>query len=126
MLLHELRHVETDERAFTAEQKRSERTSNFGFTDTGWTKKQERTDRTQRILQSGTRTANCTSQRRDGRTLRNDALVKLDFDAKQLLRLFFFQRVNRNAGPARDHVFNVVTRHFSRDECIFMMSAQVR
>jgi hypothetical protein len=50
MLLHELRHVEPDERAFAAEQKLRERAGDFSFADTGWAKEQERTDRTQRIL----------------------------------------------------------------------------
>jgi len=52
--------------------------------------------------------------------------VKLDFDSEELLRLFFFQRVDGNAGPARDHVFNVVARHFRGDERVFLVHAEAR
>jgi hypothetical protein len=70
-----------------------ERTGNFSFADAGWSEEQERTNRAQRILQAGARSSNRTRQRRDRRALRNDALVKLEFDAQQLLRLFFFSEV---------------------------------
>jgi hypothetical protein len=62
MLLHKLRHVEANQRAFAAEEKLRERPRHFRFSDTGWTKKQERTDRAQRVLQTGTRTPDGASE----------------------------------------------------------------
>src|ERR1051325_2973909 len=126
MCFHELRHVETNQRAFAAEQKLRERTGHFSFADTGWAKEQERANRTQRILEPGARSANRTRERRDRQTLRDDALVQLGFDPQQLLRLFFFQGVNGNSGPASNHVFDVVARDFSRDERIFFSHTQAR
>src|SRR6478672_1764911 len=83
VLLHELAHVETNERLFRAEKEFGDRTCDFRFADAGRTKKQERTDGTLRIFESGTRAANGTCQCRDRRTLRDDALVQGLFDAEK-------------------------------------------
>ena len=60
------------------------------------------------ILQAGARTADGASQSADRLVLRDDALVQLFFDAQQLLRLFFLDRGDGHAGPARDDVFDVL------------------
>ena len=67
-------------------------------------------DRTVRVLQAGTRAANRAGQGADRPVLRDDALVQLFLHAQQLLRLFFLDRGNGNAGPARDNVFDVFAR----------------
>src|SRR6185369_661261 len=126
VLLHKFRHVEANECTFTAEQELRERTRHFGFADACWTKKQERTDWSQRVFQTGARTSNRASQCRDCRSLRDDALMKFDFDTKKLLCLFFLQRVDRDTRPASDHVFHVVACDFGCDECVFIVNAQVR
>ena len=46
------------------------------------------------------------------------------FQSKQLLGLFFFQGIDRNAGPTGDNVLDVVARHFRRDKRIFLRRAQ--
>jgi hypothetical protein len=51
--------------------------------------------------------------------------MKLYFNPQQLLRFFFLQRVNRDAGPTRNHIFNIVTRHLSRNKRIFVLQLQV-
>ena len=52
--------------------------------------------------------------------------MEFNFDPQQLLRLFFFQRVDWNAGPASNDVFNVVARDFRRHQGIFMPDPLVR
>src|SRR5208282_545833 len=68
----------------------------------------ERADGPVRILQAGARATDGASQRADRFVLRDDALVQLFFDPQQFLRFFFFDRGNRNAGPARDHILDVL------------------
>ena len=58
-------------------------------------------------LEAGAGAANGASQRGDGLLLRDDALVQLLFHAQQLLRLFFLDAGNGNAGPAADYVLDV-------------------
>ena len=48
---------------------------------------------------------------RDRLLLRDDALVQLFFHAQQLLRLFFLDAGDGNAGPAADHVLDVFAAH---------------
>src|SRR5262245_45022430 len=52
VLLHVLRHVEPDHRSFIVKQELREGARSFRLTDTCWTKKDERSDRTIRILQT--------------------------------------------------------------------------
>ena len=108
MLLHELRHIEADERFLAAEQERGESARDFGFPDAGGTEEQERSGRTARGLESRAGAADGARQRRDGLLLADDALVQLLFDAQKLGDLFFLNGGHRNAGPARDHVLDVV------------------
>ena len=107
VLLHELRHIEADERLLAAEEELGEGAGHFGFADAGGSEEEERTDGTVRRFESGTRAANGASERGDRFVLRDDALVQLFFDAEQLLRLFFLDRGDGNAGPAADDVFDV-------------------
>ena len=115
MLFHELRHVKANHRALTAKQELGQTAGDFSFAYASGTKKQKRTDRPVRILQTRARTPNGARQRRDCRALRDDALVQLGFDPQKLARLCFFQRSYGNPGPARDHFFDIVAAHFRHD-----------
>src|SRR5581483_10654083 len=55
MLLHEFRHVEPDHGLLIIEEKLGQRPAEFRFTNARWTEKNERADRTIRILQSRAR-----------------------------------------------------------------------
>ena len=86
VLLHELRHIEADQRLLAAEHELRQGARDFGLADAGRAEEEERADRAVRTLQAGTRAANGAGQRRDGAVLRDDALVQLFFDAQQLRR----------------------------------------
>src|ERR1039458_2123416 len=107
MFLHELGHVEADQRFFGAEHELRQGARDFGLADARGAEEQERADGAVRVLQASTRTADGASQSADRLVLRNDALVQLFLDTQQFLRLFFFDRGDGHAGPARDHVFDV-------------------
>src|SRR5271166_1238601 len=107
VLLHELGHVEADERFLAAEHELCQGARHFRLADAGGAEEEERTDRPIRTLQSRTRAANGARQSGDGAILRDDTPVQLFLDAQQLLALFFLDGSNGNARPARDHVFDI-------------------
>src|SRR5208282_5252882 len=74
---------------------------------------QERADGAVRALQSGARTANGARQCADRFFLRDDALVQFFFNAQELLRFFFFNRGDGDAGPAADHVLDVLPTDYA-------------
>ena len=83
-------------------QKLRERASSFSFTDTGWTKKDERADRTIWILQASACTPDGICDRGQCFFLSDHALAQALFHRHQLLHLAFEHSRNRNAGPASD------------------------
>src|SRR5208283_2962781 len=121
MLLHELRHVEADQGFFRAEHELRQGTRHFGFADAGRSQEKERANRPVRTLQSRARTADRPGQRADRFILRNDALVQLFFDAQQLLRLFFLDRGDGNAGPARNHIFDILAANYAGRRLVQMI-----
>src|SRR3954465_11584636 len=54
MLLHELRHIEADERLLTAEEELGQSSRHLGLSNTRWAKEQERAGRPLRRLQACT------------------------------------------------------------------------
>src|SRR5579872_2678208 len=129
VLLHEFRHIEADQSLLGSEHELGQGAGNFSFADAGGTKKQERSDGTVRVLQARTAAADGASQSTDGFVLADDALVEFFFYAQQLLGFFFFDRSYRDAGPARDHVFDVFTADYAGRRFVqmifFAKSAQV-
>src|ERR1035438_8372932 len=129
VLLHELGHIEADERFVAAEHEVRQSARDFGFAYASRPQEQEGTNRAVRALQSRTRTPDCAGQGADRFILGDDALVQLFFDAQQLLRLFFFDRGDGNAGPARYHVLDVLPTDYAGGGFIevvfFAKSAQV-
>src|SRR5258708_14464545 len=93
MLLHELRHIEADQRLLRAEQELRERPGYFRLADAGRPQEQEAADRTRRTLQSRAPAANRPRQCGNRFLLADDAAMQLLFDAQKLLHLFFFDRV---------------------------------
>src|ERR1700687_385260 len=129
MFLHEFGHVEADESFLGAEHELRRSACDFGFADARGAQEQEGADGAVGILQAGSRTANGAGQGADGLVLRYDALVPLFLDAQKLLRLFFLDRGDGHAGPARDYVFNVLAVDYAGGGFVKMIflakSAQV-
>src|SRR5258706_281586 len=120
MLLHELRHVETNHGTLTAKQNLGQRARDFSFTYSGRPEEKEGAHRPQRILQTGARSANGSCQCRDGGSLGNYPLMKLKLDSQKFLRLAFFQRRHGNTSPAGDYFFNVIAGNFGGDERVLI------
>ena len=68
----------------------------------------ERADRPVRILQPGARAAHGRRHRLDRIGLADDALAELLLHAQQLFALAFEHAIDRNAGPARHHLGDVI------------------
>ena len=95
----------------SSNRKFGERLGQLGLADAGGAEEHERADRPVRILQAG---AGAAHGLRDGLhrlALADDALGELVFHAQQLVALAFEHLVDRNAGPARDDLRDVVGRH---------------
>ena len=108
MLLHELRHVEADQALLAAEQELSQGPGDFRFTDARGAEEQERTGGARAGFEAGAGTADGAGEHGDRFILADDALVQLFFNAEQLGDFLFLDRRHRDAGPARDDVFDIV------------------
>ena len=108
MLLHVFRHVEADQRRLVVEQELGERLGELGLADAGRPQEHERADRPVRILQAGARAPHRGRDRVHRLGLADDALAQVVLHAQQLLLLAFQHPVDRNAGPARDHLRDVI------------------
>ena len=112
MLLHVFRHVDADERVLVVEQKLRQRLGQLGLADARGPEEHERADRPVRILQAGARPAHRGRHRlarlRPGRPR---ACRSASSILQQLFALAFEHAVDRNAGPARHHLRDVVGGH---------------
>ena len=111
MLLHVLRHVDADQRMLVVEQELRQRLGQLGLADAGRAQEHERADRPVRILQAGAGAAHRGRHRLHGLGLADDALGELLLHVQQLLALAFEHAVDRNAGPARDDLRDVIGGH---------------
>src|SRR5437899_750955 len=102
MLLHVLRHVDADHRAFVVEKKFGESAGQFGFSDARWTQKDERANRPFGIAQSSAGTANCVGNAFQRRILAHDSLAQALFHRDQLFHLAFEHLGNWNSRPLGD------------------------
>jgi len=118
VLFHVLRHIEADQRLVGAEEELRQAARHLRFAHAGRAQEQERTDGTAGILEPGTRAANGAGESRDGLLLRNHPLVQLLLNAEQLLRLLFLDARHRHAGPARNHILNVLAAHNARGRVV--------
>ena len=76
MLFHIFGHINSANGIFIIKQKRSQCLAKLGLADTRRAKKQERTNRTRRILQAGTRTANGSRDGGNRLLLSDDAVMQ--------------------------------------------------
>src|SRR4029078_730002 len=74
VLLHVLRHVKSYHRSLIIKQKLRESAICFGFADAGWSEKDERTNRTIRILQACARASDSIRHRSERLFLSYDAI----------------------------------------------------
>jgi hypothetical protein len=90
VLLHELRHVEADERFIRAEEEVAPGCGPPRFCRRRWGRGRGSCRwAALGVLEAGARTADGAGEGGDGLLLRDDALVQLLLDAEELLRLFF-------------------------------------
>ncbi len=95
----------------TAEEELRQSTRHLRLANASGPKEQEAANRSGRVLETGTRTADGARQGADRLFLRDDPLVQLFFHPQQSLRLLFLQRGDRHAGPAADNIFDVFASH---------------
>jgi hypothetical protein len=104
VLLHVLRHVDSDHRLLVAEEELGERARKLRLADAGRAEEDERTGRALGVLQARARAADCLRDGLDGGVLADDALVQLVLHPHQLLGLGLGQLEHRDAGPHRHDV----------------------
>src|SRR5213078_1141008 len=91
-------------RVLVAEQELGERARELGLPDARRAEEDERAGRALRVLEARARAANRLRDRLDRRLLTDDALVQLVLHPHQLLGLGLGQLEDRDAGPHRDDV----------------------
>ena len=99
------------QRVLVVEQELRQRLGQLGLADAGGAEEHERADRAVRILQAGAGAAHRGRDRLHRFGLADDALAELLLHAQELLLLAFEHPVDRHAGPARDHLRDVVGGH---------------
>ena len=102
MLLHELRHVDAHHRLLGVEQELGERLAELGLADARRSEEQERTVRPARIGEAGARAADGVRDDAHGLFLADDAPRQRVLHAQQLLLLALEHLRDRDAGPLRD------------------------
>ena len=115
VLLHVFRHVEADDCALVVEEKFRERLRKLGLADTGRAEKQERSDRTVFVLESGACAAYGIRRGLDRLLLADDALHEALLHFDQLRALTLLQARDRDAGPSGDDFCDVFFGYFLLD-----------
>ncbi len=108
VLLLVLRHVDANHGALVVEQELGQGAGQLGFADAGGAEEDEAADGTVGILQAGAGADDGLGHGGDGFVLADDALVQLLFQVQQLLHFAFQQAGDGNAGPAADHLGDVL------------------
>ena len=104
MLLHVLGHVDPDHRLLVAEEELGEGAGELGLADPGGAEEDERAGRALRVLDPGARAADRLGDGGDRDLLADHPLVQLLLHADQFLGLGLGQLEDRDAGPHRDDV----------------------
>jgi len=112
VFLHKLGHIDTHHCVVAVEHKVSQRFTQLGFTDPGWTEEQERTNRPVRIGQPGAAAANGVGYRFNRLILANHPMMQLLFHTQQFVTLAFHHAGDRDTGPASQHFGDFSIRHF--------------
>ena len=120
MLLHVLAHVEANERVLGSEEKLREPSSDLGLADAGGPEKEKRPRRPLRVGYAEPRAPYGPTDGVDRPILTYDAATQSLLHPGELLRLLCLQSDERNAGPRRDHLLDIVGRHMT----IFFVGGQ--
>jgi hypothetical protein len=107
---------DADHRGIIIEQEFGERLGQFGLADARRAQEQERTDRTVGILQPRASTANRVGHGTDRFLLTDHAPAETLLHVQEFLAFAFEHLVDRNPGPARNHLRNVFLGHDLVDE----------
>src|ERR1017187_6536007 len=99
MALHELAHVEADDRVLVVEEERCERTRELGLADARRAEEHERTDRPLGVLETRARAAHRLRDDLDGLVLADEPLVDLLLHAEQTRGLLLHEARDGHAGP---------------------------
>ena len=99
--LHELAHVDLDERVLAAEHELGERLGELGLPDAGRAEEDERADRALRVLEAGAGAADGLRDGLDRLLLADDPAVEGVLHVQQPLGLLLGDAGDRDAGPHR-------------------------
>ena len=111
MFLHVFRHIDADHRLLRSENSLRKRLGQLRFSHTGWTKEQERTDRTIWIFQSYSASADRAGYRLDCLVLSDDPFVKDLLQLCQPSGFLLRKLLHRDLRPGRYRSRNVLLRH---------------
>jgi hypothetical protein len=100
--LHELAHVDLDERVLAAEHELGERLRELGLPDAGGAEEDERPDRSLGVLETGPSAANRLRDDLDRLLLADDAAVERVLHVEQPLGFLGGDAGHRDSGPHRD------------------------
>ena len=109
--LHELAHVDLDERVLTAEHELGDRLGQLGLAHAGGAQEDERADGPLGVLEPGTSTPDRTRDGVDGLLLPDDPLVQRVLHVQQSLRLLLGDARDRHARPHGDDLGDVLLAH---------------
>ncbi len=99
-----LAHVDTHHHVFVVEQHLGQSLGQFGFTDAGGAKEDERADGALAVAQARTRAADGVGDDADGFVLTHHALVQLVLEVEEAFALGLEHAGHGNAGPLADHL----------------------
>src|SRR5712691_3605208 len=108
MALHELRHVEADDRLLVIEEEARQLASQLRLPYPGGSEEDERADGTACILESGPRAADGLRDHLDRVLLADQASMDLVLHAEQTGRLLLHEAGDRHAGPGTDDLGDVL------------------
>ncbi len=108
MALHVLGHVDADDRVLGVEEELGERAGELGLADAGRAEEEERADRPVGVGEAGARAADRGGDRLDRLVLADDALVQALLHVDELRDLALEQPRDRDPGPRRDDLGDVV------------------
>ena len=111
VLFHKFTHVDPHHRPIIVKQILRQRLGQFGLADAGWPEEQERPQRPPLVIQPGARAPHSIGHCRHGSLLADNPLAKLIFHLQKLFLLALQHPRHRDAGPALDHLGNLLGPH---------------
>ena len=106
--LHELAHVQLDERLFAAKEELGQNFGQLRLADAGRAQEDEAADGALWILQPGASAPHRLADRLDRFILADDPFMELFFHSQQPLPLFTAHSIDRHTGPHRDDLGDIV------------------